>query len=253
MGDDEDRATVRRGVSGPADGGRQTVIRPVGRRGGAEDAPDEETDDQSQTSRDDRRTILRHAPARSASPDGDRKTVLRGATPGSERSESPPVGIAAPRISLPVFRPGRRSRTVATVIMVIAAAAVGAAAYALLKDGGDDASRPSPTAAALTALSAAVTLDPAAAVLHCPEGRARYNASVTTDGDAGTITYRWTRPDGTQGSVSTASLVGGQRSVSVALDFTFTGSGQAGGVAVFEVLGPNQLSASAPEVAYTCP
>ena len=78
-------------------------------------------------------------------------------------------------------------------------------------------------------------------------------ASVSTNGAAGTLTYQWTRPDATKGEVSSVRLPSGQRTLSTSLEFTFTGQGSAGGVATFQVLGPNPLSASGPAVTYMCP
>ncbi len=276
MRDDEDRDTVHRGRSGQADEGRETVIRPVGRRWRTKEPVDEqEASDPPQTSGGDRSTVVRRAPRSSdivldqglpaseaeagpeksgsmEGPDDDRSTVLRSPSPDLEQRQPPPVEVTD-RIRLPVFRPRHGARAMAIVISIVAVAAVGAVAYTLMGKSDNGGSRPSPHPTALTALNAAVTLDPAVGMLHCPEGRARYTASVTTDGAAGTLTYRWTRPDGTQGGLSAALLAQGQRSATVTLDFTFTGDGQAGGVAVFDVMEPNRLSASAPNVAYTCP
>lgn len=178
------------------------------------------------------------------------------AGPGNRRQ--PPVGPVDRRIDLPVYRPAPGHRPPSVAVVAISAAAVAAmlavAAYALATRYGDGPSEgPRPGAIALMASDATITLEPSTGVLHCPEGRARFTASVRTNGGTGILTYQWTRPDGTKGDVSKLALARGQGSVTTSLDFTFTGQGQARGQSTFDVLGPNQFSVAGPEVAYMCP
>ncbi|MGH9277129.1 MAG: serine/threonine-protein kinase [Acidimicrobiales bacterium] len=164
-----------------------------------------------------------------------------------------PVPTPDRQIDLPVFRPRRRRRRRAIAIAAVAVVVVASAAYALSRLDRGPASGGEADVPSLTILDATVSLEPVAGVLHCPQGRAVYSASVTTNGAAGMLTYQWTRPDASKGEVATVVLSEGQRSITTSLEFTFTGQGNAGGVAKLEVVAPNQLSASAPNVAYVCP
>lgn len=181
----------------------------------------------------------------------DDDTVVRPSRPVSLAGEQLPAPDR--RIDLPVFRPRRRRRRRTIAIAAVAVVIVAGATYGVSRLDRGPTGGAEPEGPSLTVLDATVTLEPVAAVLHCPQGRAVYSASVTTNGAAGTLYYQWTRPDASKGEVSAVDLSEGQRSITTSLEFTFTGQGNARGVATLEVVAPNQLSASAPNVVYVCP
>ena len=101
----------------------------------------------------------------------------------------------------------------------------------------------------LAITNAAVTV--ASSALTC-DGTANVNAEMHTNGNAGTITYRWRRSDGTVSDPLRQQVTRGSTDVHVVLLWSFHGQGTMNATATLEVLSPNQMTASA-TFAYTCP
>ncbi|MFB8754264.1 hypothetical protein [Streptomyces nigra] len=96
--------------------------------------------------------------------------------------------------------------------------------------------------------SVAVTARPA--VLPC-DGTADVVALVGTDGRPGTLTYRWTRSDGTASKVLREVVARDQRQARLTLRWTFEGQGRRTARAQVEILSPAHLTADA-RFTYDC-
>jgi len=96
--------------------------------------------------------------------------------------------------------------------------------------------------------SVAVTARPA--VLPC-DGTADVVAVVATDGRPGTLTYRWTRSDGTASAVLREVVARDQRQARLTLRWTFEGRGRGTARAEVEILSPAHLTADT-RFAYDC-
>ncbi|MER7584315.1 hypothetical protein [Kitasatospora sp. NPDC097691] len=75
-------------------------------------------------------------------------------------------------------------------------------------------------------------------------GTAVLTASVTTNGNPGTIRYRWLRNDGTSSGELVQPVQSGERQVDLVLRWTFDGPGTLRATATVEVLTPQRLSGS---------
>ncbi|MFJ8623864.1 hypothetical protein ACIRD3_13595 [Kitasatospora sp. NPDC093550] len=82
-------------------------------------------------------------------------------------------------------------------------------------------------------------------------GTAVLTASVTTNGNPGTIRYRWLRSDGTSSGELVQPVQSGDRRVDLVLRWTFDGPGTLRATATVEVLAPQRLSGST-TFDYTC-
>ncbi|MGV9233575.1 hypothetical protein [Streptomyces nigra] len=96
--------------------------------------------------------------------------------------------------------------------------------------------------------SVAVAVRPA--VLPC-DGTANVVAVVGTNGRPGTLTYRWTRNDGTQSGVLREVVARDQRQARLTLRWTFEGEGRRMARAEVEILSPAHLTADA-RFTYDC-
>lgn len=76
-------------------------------------------------------------------------------------------------------------------------------------------------------------------------------AVVTTNGGRGTITYRWTRSDGTKSALLQEKLAKGQRQVRLHLLWSFRGKGTHAAKAWLHITSPEKRSASA-QFTYSC-
>ncbi|MFD8754606.1 hypothetical protein ACFV0O_27010 [Kitasatospora sp. NPDC059577] len=76
-------------------------------------------------------------------------------------------------------------------------------------------------------------------------GTAVLTATVTTNGNPGTIHYRWLRSDGTSSGELVQPVQSGERRVDLVLRWTFDGPGTLRATATVEILTPQQLSGSA--------
>lgn len=88
--------------------------------------------------------------------------------------------------------------------------------------------------------SAAVTARPT--VLGC-DHTADIVGLVRTNGHPGTLSYRWTRSDGTASEVLSEVVVRGQRQTRLHLRWTFQGEGQRSARAELQIISPVQTTA----------
>jgi len=95
------------------------------------------------------------------------------------------------------------------------------------------------------------TVNVASPTLTCDE-TANVTAEMRTNGNAGTITYRWRRSDGTVSDTLRQQVAKGSTNVSVVLLWSFHGQGTMKATATLEILSPDPTSASA-AFAYTFP
>ncbi|WP_052390903.1 hypothetical protein [Streptomyces sp. NRRL B-24484] len=84
------------------------------------------------------------------------------------------------------------------------------------------------------------------------DGTAVITGTISTEGGAGTVRYRWKRSDGTDSGVLTQPVSNGRRSTDVVLRWTFQGHGSMQATATLEVVGPGSGSTSV-SFPYTCP
>jgi hypothetical protein len=84
------------------------------------------------------------------------------------------------------------------------------------------------------------------------DGTAKVVGTVTTNGSAGTLRYRWVRSDGTESGTLEETLVEGQREARLHLLWTFRGQGTNEAGAELRILAPGQRTATA-RFSYTCP
>lgn len=73
----------------------------------------------------------------------------------------------------------------------------------------------------------------------------RLTAVITTNGGAGTLTYQWTRSDGTRSDVLSQNVSKGDRQATVSLLWDFDGPGTYDASATVRILSPGDASASA--------
>ncbi len=161
-------------------------------------------------------------------------------------------------IDLPVYRPGRRRLIVVTGLIAVALAmgAGGWLAVRALEHRSDSTSRSpttSPAATPLAVRQVSVAITPLSGELRCGNGMVAFDATISTNGRAGTVAYRWTYPDGRIGDPQTLSLANGVRSAHVRLEFSFSGTGSATGTGRLDVTSPNHTGATSPTVSYGCP
>lgn len=76
------------------------------------------------------------------------------------------------------------------------------------------------------------------------DGTAVVTGTVTTNGDSGTVDYRWKRSDGTVSNLLHQEVAQGVRETDVVLRWTFDGRGTLRATATLEVLSPNPKTAS---------
>ncbi|MEU4171082.1 hypothetical protein AB0F46_29905 [Streptomyces sp. NPDC026665] len=96
-----------------------------------------------------------------------------------------------------------------------------------------------------------VTVSTASPSPGCEE-TADITATVTTNGRAGELTYRWVRSDGTSSDVLHEDLTRGQKQASLHLLWTFQGTGRYAAKAELHLLSPAHDTASA-KLRYHCP
>ncbi|MGW3665022.1 hypothetical protein [Streptomyces sp. NPDC005141] len=77
-------------------------------------------------------------------------------------------------------------------------------------------------------------------------------ATVTTNGRAGTLSYRWVRSDGTFSKVLHEDMTRGQKRSRIHLLWTFQGKGTYGARAELRLLSPERRTVST-RIAYHCP
>lgn len=78
-----------------------------------------------------------------------------------------------------------------------------------------------------------------------------YTGTIETNGDSGTVTYRWTRSDGTTSGPFQQPVAAGEKAIQVTLRWTIAGHGALRATASLQILSPGQRTAAA-TVAYSC-
>lgn len=161
-------------------------------------------------------------------------------------------------IDLPVYHPGRRRLIVVTGLIAVALAmgAGGWLAVNALEHRNHSTSRPDTTSPAATRLAikqVRVAITPLSGELRCGNGLVAFDGTISTNGRAGTLAYRWTYPDGRMGDPQTLNLANGVRAAHVRLEFSFTGTGTATGTGRLDITSPSHSGATSPTVLYRCP
>lgn len=184
-------------------------------------------------------------------PDDDRATRYRseGHTPTSTGSADPMVTYKA--IDLPVYHPGRRRLIVVTGLIAVALA-MGAGGW-LVVMATSRSHTTSPAATRLAIKQVRVAITPLSGELRCGNGLVAFDGTISTNGRAGTLAYRWTYPDGRMGDPQTLNLANGVRAAHVRLEFSFTGTGSATGTGRLDITSPSHSGATSPTVLYRCP
>ena len=162
--------------------------------------------------------------------------VTRRAVPakGAGRPSDPTVrGHLGPdaltRRPSAVPRPRRRMRRgAALAVALIACVAAATVGYVVLQ----------PHAKGVEVLRVTLQPEPATGRSRCPDGRFTFTADIVTNGGAGLVAYRWTRPDGQTTLTHEVPVDSGQRHVVARLVYTVTGTKSFDGAAAIDVLRP---------------
>jgi hypothetical protein len=165
--------------------------------------------------------------------------TVRGVAPPATSAPSP---VEVPATRRPTRRIGR------TAVLAVAGAAVAVTAVVLATSGGDS----DPAAAELHATSVAVSVSPAGGDGRCPEAVYTFTADVQTNGAAGEVTLRWTRPDGRRTDPVHVPVSAGQESATAELSFQVTGERPLSGRATAHVLAPDRVNARSAPITYSC-
>jgi hypothetical protein len=88
---------------------------------------------------------------------------------------------------------------------------------------------------------ASVRTDPAGPACN---GTAVITGTLTTNGQAGTVEYRWRRSDGTVSHTLRQDVARGAQDTDVVLRWTFDGRGSLRATATLDVLTPNPTTAA---------
>jgi predicted Ser/Thr protein kinase len=109
------------------------------------------------------------------------------------------------------------------------------------------------SADALTVRDVAVATTPANGATRCPLGSYVFTGQVATAGGGGTISTRWTQPDGRLAAVSQVRVARGQQVIHVVLRYDVRGDRSFDGVGRLTVLGPGPVrSATSVPIRYRC-
>lgn len=169
-------------------------------------------------------------------------SVDRAAWPQGVRSETraPDTVVAAAPPRVPDL-PGRRRRWPRAGLLLGAVAAAAVAGLLVLGGGG--------TSPALTVSSPSVTVTATGA---CPAATYVFEGTLTSNGSAGVVRVRWTRPDGYLTAPVSITVPEGRRRVSARLRVEVRGQQPLSAPAVLHVLSPQALSATSAPVRYSC-
>lgn len=103
----------------------------------------------------------------------------------------------------------------------------------------------------LTVKQLTVDIRPASAMVGCPGGTFTFTGSIVTRGGKGSLSYRWTRPNGTPEPIRTVTLGKGRHTTTTTLTFGASGAAVFRGEATLQVLTPDVSSASG-RFTYSC-
>ncbi|MGW6843318.1 hypothetical protein [Streptomyces sp. NPDC054958] len=133
----------------------------------------------------------------------------------------------------------RRSRRAVGGRLAVAGAALAAALLLVRQQTGDPLS------------VTGVTVRPNSSTAGC-DSTVTVPATIRSNGEGGTLSYRWRRSDGTVSDPVRQRIAPGTRLTEVTLRWTFHGPGSVRATAVLEVLAPNRARAET-SFTYTCP
>ncbi|MFJ6048896.1 hypothetical protein [Streptomyces sp. NPDC092307] len=173
-----------------------------------------------------------------------------GPPSGGPRSGGPPSGDTARLTAAwhgtapggaggPYAAGARRSRRAVGGRLVVAGTALAAALLLVRQQTGDPLS------------VTGVTVRPSSSTAGC-DSTVTAAATIRSNGEGGTLRYRWRRSDGTVSDPVRQRIAPGTRLTEVTLRWTFHGPDSVRATAVLEVLSPNRARAEA-GFTYTCP
>jgi hypothetical protein len=173
------------------------------------------------------------------------------ATPPPPQPMSPVAWASAP-VATPVYSPpkaARRTPLPAILVGAVVLLAVAVGGFFLLTGHhGGGAAGP----LAVTAVSAQLAPD-SAAVGHCPQATWTFVGDITTNGQEGTVSYYWTRPDGHRTDVKTDSVNHGQTADNPTFTFQLSSDHGYTGTAMLHLTAPTQASSAPISVEIACP
>lgn len=171
--------------------------------------------------------------------------VVRRPRPGPAHASSDPTihsprPVPTPPVPMtPAGSPRVGPRRLA-VVVAVSLAVVGVGLGAALMSRSDPP---------LAVTGVDVAVEPARG--SCPRAEFAFTAGIRTNGSAGTVSFRWRRPDGEVLPPRDVEVSQGQTSVTARLDFTLRGRVPLEGDAVLEVLSPGDARGRQGLV-YTC-
>ena len=157
------------------------------------------------------------------------------------RGAFPPAPLHVPVMAARRRKPRRRLMILAGVAAAVIAVVVAAA----MRAGGGGAGP-------LVVERVDLTVDPRSGESVCPQGVFTFDGAIHTNGENGSVTFAWVRPDGEMVPAHTVEVDEGQRRLPVQLSFAVSGSQAFEGVATLRVLEPDTITKEK-EVRYSCP
>jgi hypothetical protein len=161
---------------------------------------------------------------------------------------------SAPPVAPPVYQPPKtvkpkaesRGRSGALLTVLVCLVLVGAAGYVAVTRfhvlGGD---------LPVTVSGASATVDNPTG--KCPTHTYIFSGRVKSNGAGGKLTYEWAKPDGKNSERASTTIPSGETESIFSLQFTWNGSGQTAGDAIFHVISPSNIKSAPVHVEYVCP
>jgi len=156
----------------------------------------------------------------------------------------PPVKIQPSRPT-----PPRRTRSRRPAAAIAGAVALAAAAAGVAFFFSTDSTAPT---VPLRVLSISHAVVPESGRAQCPVARFEFAATLETNGQAGSVRMRWTRPDGRRTDPFTLRTTQGQRAITTVLRFDVTGEKSLTGTATLHVLAPQPREQTFRKITYEC-
>jgi predicted Ser/Thr protein kinase len=185
------------------------------------------------------------APSPGSLDDGPATRVVARASAGDESPLAPARPAEPERGAAPAGPRGRSRRWWAVAGMALVV--LGGGLAAVLTSGGGGG------AGGVRVVGVRVDVQPSDGVAHCPRARFVFTATVTTNGRAGQIRYRWQEPNGSLAPEHTADVGDGARTARFVLRFSYVGSTPTHGVAMLQVAAPASVSSAPVSVDAVCP
>lgn len=113
---------------------------------------------------------------------------------------------------------------------------------------------PTPTSSTFAVTSLSLTPTPASYSAPCPAFMdVTFHAVINANGRPGTVTYHWTRSDGSTGSDQTVTFASGEMSKTISVVWSFGAVGDSGSVwERLAVTSPNAMTSNQATVNYNC-